>query len=135
MQLNLGRAGDAPFAADLDAVLSEARQAVVRLVQGTPLPAGAPCGSPLLARLLHDHLVHTRCWRTAAIMARELAPQQVRCVSVGRVGRGGLAHGRHHGARAGATAGKRGAGCLRWQRCCRAATMTANLTTDCTAAS
>lgn len=36
------------------------------------LPVADSAGVPLLPRLLHDHLLHHRMWRTAAVIQQDL---------------------------------------------------------------
>ncbi len=50
---------------------------VLAAVDATPLPPAVQGGDPLLTRLLYDHLIHNRCWATAAALRRDLVQAQV----------------------------------------------------------
>jgi len=68
----LSNLGGQPYLADFEAMQAGLRDQVVSAASAMPLPMLSSKGTPLLPQLLYDHLLHHRCWQTAAVISRDL---------------------------------------------------------------
>lgn len=59
------------------AVSATAMHQVMSTMTAEQLPLLSSKGTALLPQLIRDHLLHHRCWQTAAIISRDLLPPQV----------------------------------------------------------
>eukprot|EP00798_Chlamydomonas_sp_ICE-L_P004563 gene4563-14742_t len=64
--------GAQPFTTDLDAAQASFKEKVCGSVLNVSLPLISCKGSPLIPQLIHDYLLHHRCWQTASIVAKDL---------------------------------------------------------------